>query len=178
MEKRFLIFLVLFSTIFCFGQNKLEYKNIDIGFGGFSVKLKNSNNESGGMTFYLNNEFKINKNLLSVDLLIGGGAGSGYLSVGGDYNFYRLNFLYGREFEIVNWLVVEPNLGLGYYHQNSEIYFTNEKMKKSIINFPIKVSLITLPYKKVGIGVCANYDMNQLNNTFSGNIFLRINLNK
>ena len=63
------IFLISFTTLK--SQNHLQYKNIDVGFGGFSVMLKNHEieNESGGLTFNINNEFVINKNLISLNFI-------------------------------------------------------------------------------------------------------------
>lgn len=88
MKKQFVILFSL-SSAFYFAQTKIEYKNIDVGFGGFSVKLKNSGaeNESGGLTFNLSNTVRIDKNLISLDFLTGGGVGDGLVGVGGDYKF-------------------------------------------------------------------------------------------
>lgn len=179
MKNQFVILFSL-SSAFYFAQTKIEYKNIDVGFGGFSVKLKNSGaeNESGGLTFNLSNTISIDKNLISLDFLTGGGVGDGLVGVGGDYKFYRFNLLYGRSFKLLDWLVIEPNAGIGYYHQNSELYFTDEQIKNSVVNFPLKVALTTGASKRVGVGINAGYDINKLNNTFSGNIFLRVNIVK
>ena len=179
MKKQIVILLGFFST-FYFGQSQIEYKNIDLGIGAFSVKLKNSGsqNESGGLTFNLSNTVQIKEHLISVDYLVGGGAGSGLVSIGGDYQFYRFNLLYGRSFKLMNWLTLEPSAGIGYYHQSSALYFTDDEINNSVINFPIKISLITGASKRVGMGINAGYDINKLNNTFSGNIFLRFNIVK
>jgi len=58
------------------------------------------------------------------------------------------------------------------------MYFKNEEINSSIINFPIKMSLIFLQHNRIGFGLNSNYDINKLNNTFSGNLFLRYNFIK
>ncbi len=178
--KRQLVIFFTFVSVFYFSQSKIEYKNIDVGVGGFSVKVKNSGseNESGGLTLNVSNTFRIAENLVSLDFLTGGGVGDGLVGIGGDYKFYRFNLLYGRSFKLTNWLAMEPNVGIGYYHQNSELYFTDNQIKSSVVNFPLKLSLVTGASKGVGMGINAGYDMNKLSNTFSGNIFLRINIIK
>ena len=178
--KKQLVILFSFVSVLYFSQTKIEYKNIDVGVGGFSVIVKNSaaESESGGATFNLNNTVRIDENLISLDFLTGGGIGSGFVGIGGDYKFYRFNLLYGRSFKLTNWLAVEPNLGIGYYHQNSELYFTDDQIKSAVVNFPLKLSLATGASKRVGMGINAGYDINKLSNTFSGNIFLRVNLVK
>ena len=172
------ILLIPFTTLK--SQNKLQYKNIDVGFGAFSVLLKNDihENESGGLTFNVNNEFVINKNLISLNFISGGGVGSGYVSIGGDFSFYKVDALYGREFVVSKWLSFDANAGIGYYQQKGNLYFTDIEFRDSTINFPIKVSMIFLSNNRIGFGFNANYDINKLNNTFAGNLFLRINILK
>ena len=69
-------------------------------------------------------------------------------------------------------------MGIGYYHQSRELYFTDNEINSSVSNFPIKLALVTGASKRIGVGLSAGYDMNKLNNTFSANIFLRVNLVK
>jgi hypothetical protein len=178
MKKIIVIPLIIVSSSLY--PQKFNLKNIDAGFGAFSVLLKKSprENESGGLTANLNAEFALDKHLFSLNFISGGGGGSGYLSIGGDFNFYKIDLLYGRELNIFNWIAFDINAGFGYYYQNSNLYFTDNEIKRSTVNFPIKMSLIFLQHNRLGFGLNSNYDINKLNNTFSGNLFLRYNFIK
>lgn len=180
MKTFYLLSIVLIPFATFKSQNNLQYKNIDVGFGGFSVLLKNDiqENERGGVTFNVNNGFVIKKNLISLNFISGGGVGSGYVSIGGDFSFYKIDALYGRELVVSKWLSFDANAGIGYYQQKGKLYFTDIEFRDSSINFPIKVSMIFLSNNRIGFGLNANYDINTLNNTFSGNLFLRINILK
>lgn len=179
MKRIIIIFLSLVSA-FLHSQEQFKIKNMDAGVGGFSVLAKNSGTkkESGGLTINLNSGFSLDKNLFSLNFIYGGGGGNGYATIGGDYSFYKVDLLYGRELNVFKWMAFDINTGLGYYYQNSDLDYTNNIIKKATINFPIKVSLIFCQHNRIGFGVNSNYDINKLNNTFSGNLFLRYNFIK
>lgn len=179
MNKIFIIISFTTSS-FLYSQKDFKIKNIDVGFGGFSVLEKNANQkkESGGLQFNLSAGVALEKNILSLDFMKGGETNAGYASIGGDFSFYKINLLYGREFNLTNWLVFNINAGLGYYHQNSSLFFTDNKIKEATINFPAEVSLIFTPQNKIAFGLNSDYNINRLNNTFSGGMFIRYNFIK
>jgi len=178
MKKVPYISIAIVISSFTSAQQNLKIKNIDLGFGGFSVLLKNSTyeKESGGLQFSINTDFALGKNLFSVNYMKGGGFGSGYAAIGGDFSFDKIDTVYGRAISITKWMDLECFAGLGYYAQNSIL--NNNPINKSAINFPVKLSLVLFPNNRIDLGLSTGYNINSLNNTFTGSLSIRYNFIK
>ena len=179
MKKFLWLSIAIVISSFIPAQQNLKIKNADLGLGGFSVLLKNSNEkESGGLQFSINTDFALGKNLFSVNYMKGGGVGSGYAAIGGDFSFDKIDVLYGRAISITKWMDLEGFAGLGYYAQNSNLYLTDNPINKSAINFPVKLSLVLFPKNRIDLGLSAGYNANSLNDTFTGSLYIRYNFMK
>ncbi len=153
-------------------DNKLKLHAVSIGVG---IASSSSNTADGGLGLNMDFSTIINKHIISFNF----NSGVKLNSDGPDEDFYELNLTYGRKWFLVQNLILEGHLGIGYFAYDLDTgnipFFIN--LPETTIGFPIRVKLIYYPLKSFGVGINPNVNFNSINNTYSANFIIQYNFN-
>lgn len=173
--KKSIFFTVM--TLSMFGAKaqessaKLKLHAASLGVGIFGVDMSN---HDGGLTFLADATFSVNKNLISASCLFG----SEINLFDERFDFKEPALMYGREWNPSKWFALEGFAGVGYYiveYKNADTDFSG--ITDNAISFPLRLNAKFYFTKKFGMGLCSNYSINNLANTFSENLTFHYKFN-
>ena len=163
MKKSIIVIILILNCSAVHAQDqKFKLKSLNIGFGGFSIK--NDFAEGGGALLIGDLTTSFNNNLFTASILTGSEIG---IIGNSNYGFNEFSLLYGRELKLANWFSFEAFAGVGFYNQNSLDFYIQDG---NSISFPLKINSKFYFNKKFGMGINANYSVNNINNNFSTNL--------
>ncbi len=85
--------------------------------------------------------------------------------------FNNFNFMYGREFLINNWLVLEGFVGVGYINFSKENLDTNWiRENNKALNVPLSLKVLFVNGKVFGMGINPNINLNSFQVLYSTNL--------
>ena len=149
--------LLSLITSFIFSQNK---DKIQFNYLSFGTGIYTQQHYKNGITGNIDLSLKYKKNLMVLFTSFGfGGNDKKSIFIFDNFNsFAELDLLYGKEFEITNWLKVEGQIGVGIFTYNNSIV----EESKNAIGFPFRAKFLLYPSKKFGIGFNPNLNVNVL----------------
>lgn len=153
-------------------SGKLKFHAANVGFGFYTIDRLNND---GGLSFITDATFSIDKNLISASCAFG----SEFVLFGEvSYDFKETSLLYGREWKPADWFALEGFAGIGYYIVEYSNYKTNyETIKDNAVSFPLRLNAKFYFNQHFGMGLCSNYSINNLANTFSENLTFHYKFN-
>ena len=151
-------------------QKKLQLHATSLGFGYTTTSEPKIEGPA------LNIEFSTiynEKHLYSLHFNVGSQA----RIFGENEEFYEVNLLYGRLFELAPRLHFEGYLGLGLFAYEDGIDSPILNIPDSAIGFPIRAKILYQIADRFAIGINPNANFNSILNTFTGQIVLQYNFN-
>lgn len=88
--------------------------------------------------------------------------------------YYTINFMYGRELSLNNWLVLEGFAGIGYVNFNKENIDTNWMRETSqALNLPIGLNVLFVTGDVFSMGVNPNININSFKMFYAANLIFQ-----
>ncbi len=85
--------------------------------------------------------------------------------------YYNLNFMYGREYTINDWLVLEGFIGVGYVNFSKENIDTNWlRVENQAVNVPITLKVLFVNSKVFSMGLNTTIDLNSFQILYATNL--------
>lgn len=165
--KHLLVLLFITSVAFSQKTDKIKVNYLSFGIGVYTQQhFKNK-----GITSNIDLSFSYKKNMIILYTALGiVGNDKPNIFIFDSFNsFYELDILYGKEFEITDWLKTEGQIGIGTFRQNNSI----DEESKTTIGFPFRAKLLFYPTKKFAVGFNPNCNINSANIIFSYNLIFQ-----
>lgn len=164
MKKFMLIFLF---PLMLWGQDdvphqNLRFQHLSLIIGGGPVE-----DSFNTVNFGLEAGFSLEKHLFKASFLSGGPTRT-FWDTEPYGNFVQVNLLYGREFAIQSWLLVDAHAGAGYFSfgaQNPN--GSGDTVQNNTIGFPLEGSLKIPLWKWVRLGFRVHHNFNSIRNVTS-----------
>lgn len=141
------------------------FKSLSTGIG-----ICSGQKNDGGLNFYIDLTTEYKKNLFSLSFSTG--AEFNLFDASRDYKEFDL--LYGREFKLADFFVIEAYTGIGIFNESYKDYSSDfKKMSESTIALPIKIKMLFYVSKNFALGLNPNLTLNKIDNIYSGNLVLQ-----
>ncbi len=164
--KKYIVIFFLFP--FCLlGQNesndsKFKFQHLSLFVGGGTVE-----DSFNTRNFGLEAGFGLNKHLFKASMINAGPAVT-FWDTEPYGNFFQVNLLYGREFTIQSWLLVDAHVGLGYFSFDAQP--TNGSrfaVTEDTVGFPLEGTLKVPLWKWLRLGFRVHHNFNSIRNVNS-----------
>lgn len=169
MKQVFTLLLVLIC-LNVFSQDKTNY-SISFSVLGYYSDLKSDGIRGFNGNLEFSKHFKKN-NILSFYTALGFGITEKNNKIYNLQGYTEFDLLYSRQFKINNFLIVEPQSGIGYASFGN----TSDGENENKISLPIRLKLLAFTGKKFALGLSVKSNFNSHKNIHSLNFLLHFNL--
>jgi hypothetical protein len=164
--KNLICLLLLLTCAITDGQNKSQ--NDKLSFNSFSITPLEIffYDNSDGFALSADVSFALRKNIFTFS----GAISEEFTIWGRGEKFKQLNFMYGREFELIDWLFIDTHAGLGVFFYNNP---NNFKVTKAGV--PLLTKLRFKTGDKFSIGLSFQANTNSVKNIYAVGLLLQWN---
>tara|TARA_B100000809_G_scaffold266344_1_gene328614 strand:- start:3020 stop:3556 length:537 start_codon:yes stop_codon:yes gene_type:complete len=167
----FLISLVL-CTSYSFSQDSssLTFKSLTHAVGFYQLQKLDGRS---GISVSFQATFQINNHLLASSVAVGYGIlNEEEILKNTIHTFFDINLLYGREFEIIDNVLIDVFSGIGYLKQTK----LKNASQGSSLNIPVRAKLMFAASDRVRLGFLTQFNFNSENNISMYQFFLQFEL--